>query len=209
MPDWLPGLIVAVVAVGISWKSYQLAKQTNARSAAEHARLEAARAARAQLAVALGLGRELDSSGDIRSDGSSFTLRATLRISNTGGRSAGRTNVEVFMPRILSNTGSGWVDDGGLPLDGRPFSTQSTYVDVQLDAGEGAHDTWRLRRDIPDVPLALPSELPLVLSVPIPDNGLAVPYRIRVQAEHMDDPVQIDASFRVAPPDTSGGVVQT
>jgi hypothetical protein len=39
------------------------------------------------------------------------------------------------------------------------------------------------------------------------DGPLA--YRIGVQAEHMDDPVQVDDAFRVAPPDTLGGVTRS
>lgn len=112
------------------------------------------------------------------------------------------------MPQFVSNAISGWVDDGGHPLDGKPFSMQSSYVDVQLDSGEGPHNAWRLARDLADIPLALPAELPLVLSVPIPNNGAAVPYRIRVRAEHMDELAEVDGAFRVARPDTLGGVVR-
>jgi hypothetical protein len=209
MPDWLPGTIVALVAVAISWKSYQLARQSHVRGEAEHASREKERVARARLGAVLDLGREPDASGYIRSDSSAVHFLATLRISNDGERGSGRAVVELFMPRFVPNTGSGWLDDGGQPLDGKPFSTQSTYVDVKLDAGEGSHDAWKLRRVLDDVAVALPAELPLALAVPIPDNGLAVPYRIRLQAEHMDEPVQADGAFRVARPDRSGGVIRS
>jgi hypothetical protein len=207
MPAWLPGTIVALVAIAISWKSYQLAKRSDARNAAEHARLERERTARARLTAALDPAQPPDTSGYIRRDVSGMSLKASLRICNTGERGSGRTVVELLMPRFVSNTSSGWIDDGGQPLDGKPFSTQSTYVDVTLDAGEGPHEAWRLRRELDDVAVGLPAELPVTLAVPVPEQGLAVPYRIRVHAEYMLEPVDADGVFRVARLDRSGGVI--
>jgi len=206
--DWLPGTIVALVAIAISWKSYQLAKRSDARSEAEHARRERERAACARLSAALDLGETPDMSGYIRREASGMSLRATLRITNAGERGSGRTVVELFMPQFVSHLSSGWVDDGGQPLDDKPFSTQSSYVDVQLDAGEGPHASWKLARKLDDVASGLPAELPLTLAVPIPDQGVAVPYRIRVQAQYMLEPVETHGVFRVARPDRSGGVIQ-
>jgi hypothetical protein len=207
--SWLPGTIIALVAVWISWKSYRLAKESNERSAAEQARLERARSAQAALTAELDFDEKPDATGYIRRDNSGMSLRGTLRVANTGERSAGRTIVDLFIPRVVSNRTSGLVDSGGQPLNDRPFSTQSSYVDVKLDAGEGPVDTWQLRHEFDDVGLTLPAEARLTLGVPIPEQGMAVPYRIHVQAEHMSEPVTLDGVFRVARPDRLGGVVES
>jgi len=78
---------------------------------------------------------------------------------------------------------------------------------VTLDDGEGGvHESRRLQRDLDDVAPNLPVELPLQMLVPEAPRGLVIPYRVRVTAENLPEPVVIDDAFRIAVPDASGGV---
>ena len=211
------GLAIAVAAFVISRKaaksaeaSLTLTRDQFEIAKAEHVEFLRELRAHPDLHVEFDPGASPDSAGYIRYSGSSANLQAKITIRNEGDRSSGRTLVEFFVPEYINDMLFGWQDAGGQPLDGRPWSMQSRVLsDVTLDDGEG--HTFRARRlplDLDDVAPALPAELPLSLPVGIPDRGGVVPYRIRVTAERISEPVLVEGEFRVAPPDTSGGVVR-
>jgi hypothetical protein len=117
----------------------------------------------------------------------------------------------VWVPTFINDTQFGWTDPAGLPLDGRPFSVQSGLdADVTLYDGEGRTlEARRLSHQVQDVPVRVPLELPLSLPVTIAPQGLVIPYRILVTAEHLRESVDITDTFRIAPPDTSCGVIRS
>ena len=45
----------------------------------------------------------------------------------------------------------------------------------------------------------------MTLAVPVPQRGIAWPYRVKLTAEHAD-PVTVEGAIKVAPPDTLSGV---
>jgi hypothetical protein len=210
----LVGLVIAISAFVVSRKaanaadeSLKITRDQFDMAKDEHAQFLRELRAHAELAVDFDPGGQPDASEYIRLTDTVANLRAKLTIRNEGDKGSGRTHVEVFVPEFVNDTQFGWTGPSGLALDGRPFSMQSQRdPTVTLDDGEGhTHATRRLSRELDDVPPNLPAELALQLPVRMEPRGLAVPYRVRVRAQHVRDPVEVNGVFRVAPPDTSGG----
>jgi hypothetical protein len=211
----LVGLVIAIAALVVSLKaanaaneSLRLTREQFDMAKDEHAEFLRALSARAELEVHFYPGADADAAGYIRLTGTAATLRAKLTIKNVGDKGSGQTNIDVWVPTFITDRQFGWTEPTGLPLDTRPFTLQSgSDPDVTLDDGEQhSFDSRRLSRELDNVAPNVPVELPLALPVPIEPQGLAVPYRVRVSAEGLREPVEINAVFRVAPEDTSDGV---
>jgi hypothetical protein len=210
----LVGLAIAIAALVVSLKaanaadeSLRLTREQFGMAKQEHSAFLIRIGARADLAVAFDPGVAADTTGYIRL-AVQTTLRAKLTLRNDGTNGAGKTHIDFYVPVFINDTQFGWTGPSGLALGGRPFSMQSGRDNtVTLDDGEGnVHESRRLQHDLDDVAPNLPVELPLQMLVPEAPRGLVIPYRVRVTAENLSDPVVIEDALRIAVPDASGGV---
>jgi hypothetical protein len=188
-------LLVAVGAAVLAYLSWRAARRANKISgralqltALEHSTRAREREARAriELTVLPGANHEFDPHGVIWSQGSTIVTTLELTIVNRGDRAAGRTSIDVWVPRFTSDPF--WADGaGGREVAGVPRSTPDPKV--RLNDGIGAHtyESARLTRVLDGVPVDQPERLYVRATFPTQDDEAAYPVDVIVRAEHAED----------------------
>jgi hypothetical protein len=126
---------------------------------------------------------DVDADGVIWTAGPEFLARLILTVTNDGERPSGRTEVDVWIPRVEAGTPWWAEEDGAAPIGDVPQAVPDESVRLSLDNGAPTYDTVRLSRVFDRVEIGVSEHLAMCAHFELRPGRNAFPVEVAVRGE--------------------------